>query len=68
MEEGRELCDEALIIEEEGDVVGTRNVVDGDDLGGLDLAEHGDFVDSGFVERFLTPACNLCCQVSAQYP
>lgn len=51
--------DEALVFEEEGDVVGAGDVVDSDDLGRLDLAEHSDFVHGGFVEWFLTPACNL---------
>lgn len=60
-EEGAELRDEALVFEEEGDVVRGRDVVDGDDLVGFDLAEHGDFVDGRFVEGFLTAAGDLKC-------
>ena len=31
----------------------------GNDLGGFDLAEHGDFVGGGFIERLRTAASNL---------
>lgn len=44
-------CDEALVLEENWDVVGRADVVDCDDLLWLDLAEHGDLIRSSLLER-----------------
>jgi len=54
-----ELGHEALFFEELGDVVGGGEVVDGDYLFEVDLAEVGDFVDGGGFELFFTSAGNL---------
>ena len=44
-------CDEALVLEENWDVVGRADVVDCNDLLWLDLAEHGDLIRSSLLER-----------------
>ena len=54
-----ELGHEALFFEELGDVVGRGEIVDGDYLFEVDLAEVGDFVDGGGFELFFTSAGNL---------
>lgn len=67
-EEGGELWEEGLLFEKEGDMVGRFDIVNGDDLGGLDLAEHGDFGGGGFYEGFLTSAGNLNIAVNGWSP
>lgn len=41
-----ELFDQSLLLEEKGNMVGRLDIVDRNDLIGLDLAEHGDLADS----------------------
>lgn len=51
--------DQTLLLEEEGNVVCRRNVVDGNDLLGFDLAEHGDLIDRTLLQWYITSASNL---------
>ena len=50
---------DALLFEEECDVIGREDVLDGEDLGVFDLTEHGDFRYRAFLEGFWTTAGNL---------
>jgi len=50
---------EALFFEEKRDMVCGGDIVDGNDLLWLDLAEHGNFVDGALFERNITSASNL---------
>lgn len=59
VEEFAEVSDEALLFEEDGDVVGGRNVMHCKDLVAVDLAEHGDFVHGRFLERYIASTCDL---------
>lgn len=54
-----EELDEALILEEEGNVVEGGDVVDGNDLLVRDVAEHGDLGDDGQRQRGWAAACDL---------
>lgn len=51
--------DQTLLLEEEGNVVCRGNVVDSNDLLGLNLAEHGDLINRPLFQRDITSASNL---------
>jgi hypothetical protein len=59
LESRAEGVDDALGLEEEGDVVDRLDVVDGEDLFGGDVAEHGNLARGGLVDGDLTPAGDL---------
>lgn len=54
-----EEVEEALVLQEEGDVVEGGDVVDSENLLVGDVAEHGDLGDDGEGERRRAAACDL---------
>lgn len=66
VEGGGKLLGELLLVQKDGDVVGGVDVVDGDDLLVVDVAEEGDLLDGSGVEGLGATTSNLL-QPSASF-